>query len=147
MRFAVGVLVCLNAAAASLALADPPATPPATTATAPAASSPTAPLATTPAAAVAPAPAAAQPASATQAATRATAAPTLDQYEKHFLAEGYKLEMHHGEKMFCRSEELLGSRLGGHKACSTLEQLKATETGTRESVSQWQRTSTNPQGH
>ena len=30
--------------------------------------------------------------------------PELDTLEKHFLSEGYKLEMHNGEKHFCRRE-------------------------------------------
>jgi hypothetical protein len=53
--------------------------------------------------------------------------PDIDSLEKHFLSEGYKLEMHNGEKYFCRREEELGSHLGGQKACSTAEQLQATE--------------------
>lgn len=139
MRFAVAVLVCLSTGAISIALADPPATPPATTTTAPAADTPTAAPAATPAAIVTPTPAAPSP-TATQAAARPPATvPAIDSYEKHFLAEGYKLEMHNGEKLFCRSEELLGSRLGGHKVCSTLEQLKASEPETRQTIERLQR--------
>jgi len=47
--------------------------------------------------------------------------------EKHFLAEGYKVEMRHGEKYFCRREDVLGSRLGGQKNCSTAQQLAQNE--------------------
>ena len=72
---------------------------------------------------------------------------TTDYYEKHFLAEGYKMELHNGEKMFCRMEEPPGSRLEARKVCSTLDQLKATETGTREWIARGQRISTNPKGH
>ena len=152
MRFAVGVLLCLNAGAISLALADPPTNAPAATPTAaPAVNAPAAAQDTAPAPAassptgMAPPPTTAGTSSAAKTTTPATAAaPTVDQYEKHFLAEGYKLEIHHGTKLFCRSEEVLGSRLGGMKLCSTLEQLKATETETRESIERWQRTSVGP---
>jgi hypothetical protein len=42
--------------------------------------------------------------------------------------------MHHGEKVFCRREEVLGTRLGGQKVCSTVIQLKATEEQAKASV-------------
>ena len=149
MRFVVSVLASLGVGAISVALADPPASSPPRTIAAPAADAPAAaPAADAPAAT----PAASPPAAATstpaaKAATAAPAtAPTIDQYEKHFLAEGYKLEMHNGRKLFCRSEEILGSHLGGQKVCATLEQLKATETGHREQIEKWQRTGAAPTG-
>ena len=135
MRFAVAVLLCLNAAAVSLALADPAATPPAdTTAAAPAA--------------------AASPANATAPATRAPAAttatvpakPPLDPDEKLLISEGYKLEMRNGKKVFCRREQVLGSRLGEEKHCATLEQLKVLQQESKEAVDKIQRTQKNPQG-
>jgi hypothetical protein len=130
----------------SVALGDPPATTPATTIPAPAANPPTVTPAATPAAAATPTPAAASPPAVKAAVSRPATAPAIDQYERHFLAEGYKLEMHNGEKLFCRSEELLGSHLGGRKVCSSLEQLKANEPGARESVERWQRNSPTPSG-
>jgi hypothetical protein len=120
-------LVCVGAAGISAAVADP-GTPP-----------------TTPAATSAPAPATAPkqaaPAPAAPAADAASGAPAADSkstvlvqgkaeedaLEKHFLAEGYKMEMHNGEKLFCRREQQLGSRLGDHKNCGTAEQLNFTE--------------------
>jgi hypothetical protein len=142
-------MLCLNAGAISLVLADPPTNAPAAPPTAAqAADAPAGAPDTPPAPAVtAPPPPTAGTSPAAKRATPAPAvAPTVDPYEKHFLAEGYRLEMHNGTKMFCRSEEVLGSRLGGLKVCSTLDQLKATETGTQESIERWQRTGAAPTG-
>jgi hypothetical protein len=145
------VPTCLGLGAISLALADPPAPSPSPTTAAPAADVPAAAPAATaapPAATAAPPAAAGTPPAAAQATSSAPATgPTVDQYEKHFLAEGYKLEMHNGQKLFCRTEEIVGSRLGGQRVCATLEQLRATETDTRESIERWQRTSPSPTGH
>jgi len=63
----------------------------------------------------------------------------MDQLEKHFLSEGYKIEMHNGEKYFCRREEQLGSRLGGSKQCSTAQQLTWTEDDARRAAEHGQR--------
>jgi hypothetical protein len=124
MRLVVCVLACVGAGGMSLALADPPATPTAPPATtqAPAA---------TPATPAQPAAAASTPSTPAKAASSdavvVQGAAEEDNLEKHFLAEGYKMEMHHGEKYFCRREEELGSRLGGQKYCSTAQQLDANE--------------------
>ena len=67
--------------------------------------------------------------------------------EKHFLAEGYKMEMRHGEKVFCRREEMLGSRLNAQKVCSTAEQLTRTETEAQASVTRSMMQQSNPTGH
>jgi hypothetical protein len=69
-----------------------------------------------------------------------------DVLERHFQSEGYKEEMHNGEKLFCRREDTLGSHLGSRKVCSTAQQLQATE---REAQSAYQRGQThqnNPSG-
>lgn len=138
MRSVLGVMACVVVGGLSVALADPPA-----------------PAASTPAAATqaAPAPSSNAPA-ATPAATPAAASPTAavtvtaqeDMMEKHFLSEGYKIEMHHGEKYFCRREEDLGSRLGGQKYCSSVEQLKATEKEAQASVDKSMMQQNNPSG-
>jgi hypothetical protein len=128
MRFAVKALACLAVGVLSLALADPPAASPPAAASSPPAASP----APTPAAPAAP--------------VRRTLW-TTNSYEEHFLAEGYKMELHNGEKMFCRMEELPGSRLQARKVCSTLDQLKASETGNREWIERSQRISVMPKGH
>jgi hypothetical protein len=108
----VGILACISFGGISLAVADPPATLEAQATT------------SSPAPAKASAPAA--PTAATPAQTPAAPA-DADMQEKHFLAEGYKVEMRHGEKYFCRREDVLGSRLGGQKNCSTAQQLAQNE--------------------
>jgi hypothetical protein len=66
--------------------------------------------------------------------------------DKHFLSEGYKMEMHHGEKVFCRREDVLGSRLGAQKVCSTAQQLTATERQAKASVDRSMMQQNNPTG-
>jgi hypothetical protein len=131
-RFIIGVIGAVALGGLSLAQADPAqsdasssaatssASPSATQPAAPASSSAT-PAETATSAQASSAQAASKPAVVVQST------PEVDQLEKHFLAEGYKMEMHNGEKYFCRREEELGSHLGGHKACSTAQQLAATE--------------------
>ena len=153
MRFVVGVLACIGVGGISVALADP-----STTASAP--SAPSAPASANPAAATpqaAPAtPAPTTPAPAAQAASAPAqdnkpavivqGTPEVDTVEKHFLAEGYKLEMRNGEKVFCRREEQLGSRLGGQKVCSTALQLRVTERQAQASVDKSMMQQNNPAG-
>ena len=140
MRFAVRVLACVGAGAVSLALADPSTTASETT-TAPAAATARAATATTPGAQASPAPSA----TATSAAT-APAKPAIDPEEKRLIAEGYRPEMHNGEKVFCRREQTLGSRLGEAKHCATAEQLKVSQQETHDVIEKVQRTQKNPAG-
>ena len=111
-----GVLACLGAGAMSLALADPPA--------------PSAPAAATPA------PAAEAPK--TDPAAK-PAASEMDPLEKHFRAEGYQVRMKDGEKLFCKREEVLGSRLSAGMKCATVEALKAREDQDQQSAERAQR--------
>ncbi|HEY0768680.1 MAG TPA: hypothetical protein VGD47_12040 [Steroidobacteraceae bacterium] len=141
MRFVVGVLVCMGAGAISLALADPSTTAPAATAPAApvAAPSTTAPAPTAPAAPVA---AATTPAATATAPTPAT--PGVDPEEKRLLAAGYRMQLRHGEKMFCRREEEIGSRLGGREVCRTKEQLRVTQESAKDAVIEAQRHQASP---
>lgn len=97
MRLFLSVLVCLGVGGVSVAMADE-------------------------------APAAATQAASTAAPVTATdkpaQAPASDSFEKQLLAQGYKAEMHNGQKQYCRKEGTLGSRLGDTKHCGTLEELK-----------------------
>jgi len=140
MRLVIGMLTCLGLGSAGLASADPPAN---AAAPAPAASQ----------ASAAPSPASA---SATPSAAAATSAPVMiestkekesDSLEKHFLAEGYKIETHNGEKYFCRREETLGTRLGGQKTCATAQQLQATEREAQAAFQRGQSQQSNPKGN
>jgi hypothetical protein len=125
MRLVIGVLAAFCLSSMPVARADPAqSTPPST---APASATATSAAQPAPAATPsAPAPAAQQTQPAKQTVV-VQGTPEFDALEKHFLSEGYKLEMHNGEKYFCRREDELGSRLGGHKACSTAQQLMVTE--------------------
>ena len=126
MRIAAGLLACLAAGVLGSALADP------STDTAPA--TPAAPNAA-PAAAATPDAAAAAQAAAKAAAEKAE----IDRDTQHFLAEGYKPEMHGGEQVYCRRETALGSRLAPVKNCGTIEQLKLGEQETKNGLRDTQR--------
>jgi hypothetical protein len=139
MRLMVSVLACAGAGGMSVALADPPAN-----------SAPTTTAAAQPAAAAtasSPAASAATPADKVPSPTVNVEAQKEDVLEKHFLAEGYKLEMHNGQKYFCRTEEELGSRLGGHKSCGTAQQLQTTERDAQAAYQRGQAQQTNPKGN
>ena len=133
MRIAVVLLACLSAGALTSAFADPQneaqAAPAATTAPSP------------PAPAAAPATSAPDAAAAAQAAAAQAAAAKaeIDKDTQHFLAEGYKPEMHGGEQIFCRKETALGSRLAPVKNCGTIEQLKLNEQKSANGVRDTQR--------
>ena len=121
MRFVAGVLASLVAGSISVALADPPAA-----------------NATSP--------------SDTTAMTSATAPPgtpaaaaTTDTDEKRLRSLGYKPEMHNGTKLWCKSEEKTGSRLGDVKHCGTSESLAHVTTNSRDMTEAAQRVQLNPQ--
>jgi hypothetical protein len=63
----------------------------------------------------------AEPAAATTAATAAPAdaEPDLAQLEKRMHAMGYATVMRNGQKVFCRRDEVLGTRLGVTYHCMT----------------------------
>ena len=125
MRLTVSLLTCIAVSVLAPALADPPAS-------------------ATPAASPAAPPAVA---SAAKPAAVNVEAAKMDELEKHFLAEGYKVEMHNNEKYFCRREETLGTRLGGAKTCSTAEQLQATEREAQAAIQRGQSQQNSPPNH
>jgi len=133
MRAMIGVLAAMAIGLASLSLADPPALAPAT-GTPPAAA---APAAATSAAA----------ASQTGPANTVSAELTVDPREKQLIAAGYKAEMRNGEKVYCRREQVLGSRLGAARHCGTVDQLAAVTQGSRDQTQQAQRSQVNPSSH
>jgi len=136
LRQIVTILVCLGFGTVplSLALADPPAPP--NSAETKATSSTAAP-ATAPAAASAAAPAG-QPA----------ASPSdVDPREKLLLRMGFKPRMQNGQKLFCKREQTLGSRVEGTMQCGTVDHWVNQFQLSREAVDQTQRYGTNPTGH
>jgi|HubBroStandDraft_5_1064220.scaffolds.fasta_scaffold419309_2 hypothetical protein len=134
MQLSLGVLsLILGVGAISAAAADEPATPPAAPSPVAPASAAAEPRPTTPAApaAIPTAPvtatAAVPAAAATPASTIAKPPESTDPKERHLLAEGYKSEMRNGDRVFCRKEQVLGSRLGGQKVCGNADDLIARE--------------------
>ena len=138
-RILVGILALLGTCAISVAVADPPATSPASPA--PASSSSVGQSAT-----------AAAPASNTPAAAAekpaASATPDAVQAaeEKRLKAAGYKPEMRNGTKYWCRNETEIGSRME-HKVCGTAAEIKGFTHDGQESLEQAQRRQINPMGH
>jgi hypothetical protein len=120
MRLVVGILAFIGAGA--IAVADPPSPTP--TQSAASAATPPTPVASAP--------------------HETTAA--IDPREKNLRLKGYRLEMRHGVKMYCRNEEVLGSRLGGRKICGTVEDLQEREHLSREMAESAQRLQLNPTG-
>ena len=126
MRF-LGMLALLGVGAISLAIGDPsttgpaPAEKPADTQAAPAAAA-----------------AQTNPAAAIPAATPAKPA-ALSPEEKRLIAQGYRPEMRHGEKVYCKTEEELGTRLGMIKHCGTPASLNDQHAVAREELQYLQR--------
>jgi len=122
MRLVVGILVFVGASV--IALADTPPPTPTQSATTTTTASPPAPVAS--------------PAHETTAA--------IDPREKILRSKGYRLEVRNGEKMYCRSEEVLGSRLAGRKVCGTVDELQEREHLSRDMAESAQRTQLNVTG-
>jgi hypothetical protein len=131
MRREAVFFACLGLSAFTCSFADPdPATPaaqPATSATAEAAAA---------------APAAATPA----AAPKTAAAPEVDPAEKNALAMGYRPKMRNGEKVYCKSEPVLGSRTQTIESCESLAQLKQTTQASKDFTQHAQQNQQNPSG-
>lgn len=129
MRIAVGLLTCLAAGALTSAFGDPATPQPAATAASAesAAEKPSA-----------QAPAAVAPTTGAPAAPAAASKEELDQDTRHFLAEGFKPEMHGGQQLYCRKETVVGSRLSAVKNCGTLDELRVKEARAQSDVHQSQ---------
>jgi hypothetical protein len=59
--------------------------------------------------------------------------PDLTPAEKELLSRGYKVEMRHGEKYFCRKEQQIGSRFEV-KNCDTAQSIEAHRADSQEAV-------------
>jgi hypothetical protein len=126
MRFVVGMLACLGVGAVTVALADPPADPAQSTSTS----------ASTPATST---PAASSAATSTAAAATTHTTSLKEEFtpeENHFVQEGFHAEMHRGTKVFCRYEDVSGSRVVRQKMCGTVQELKATEESSQAAAAQ-----------
>ena len=123
MRFAALLATLAVAATHSALAADPPAAPATAGHQTPAAQ----PSAVAAPAADAP-PATATSASAAAAAPAAHAAKPDDdatQLERRMHAKGYTTRMESGERVFCRREQVLGSRIGGALHCMHEDEARA----------------------
>jgi hypothetical protein len=157
MRLAVGMLMSLGAFSMAWADDPPPSQPVASptdqqaaAATAqgkPAPADTPAAVATSNAAATA-----AAPPTKSESAPAATPASTTAQTsknqdltddEKKLLSRGYKLETRGGQKFFCHSETLVGSRFPT-KTCRTAEQMAAIRQNSKDYLNDVQRSSGNP---
>ena len=70
----------------------------------------------------------------------------IDPREKVLLHMGFRPRMHDGQKLFCKREQELGSRVEGTTHCGTVDQLSTEFRLSREAVEQTQRYGTNPRG-
>lgn len=148
MRFDILALALLAVGSLTLAAAAEPA--PATQperAPAPAAvatdSASSAPSAATAVPAPPPAP---SPATNAPAAPKA-AAPDLSAYEQHLLAQGYKPVTRNGEKVYCKRDAPLGSRISAGEHCGTVAELATATRDGREYLEKTQQGQLNPVGH
>src|SRR5690348_10300743 len=116
----IALLTLLGAGVFTVALADTPAdqaaaSPPAATAAPAAASSSTPATATSSNAATASSPASAAAGPAKESDTA---------LEKRLTNSGYKPRMRNGQKVWCKQQGELGSRLGGQEVCGTPDELR-----------------------
>ena len=149
MRFEILVLAFLGLGSLTLtAAADPvPATQPERAVT-PATAVTDSASATNAATGVAAPPAASIPAASGPGAPKATA-PQLSVDEQRLINLGYKPkpEMRNGEKIYCRREAALGSRIPAGQHCGTVAELATTTREGREGLEKTQRTTVNPMPH
>ena len=149
MRLAVAMLACLGVG--SIALSDtPPPTPPAAAAST-----------LTPASAAAPesektqAPPVVAPASAAAAPPSASAptgespkpAAATDPRVKQLLAKGYRPETRNGEKVYCKTEGELGSRIAAKKVCGTVDEWQSRVQNYKDAAQSAQQHQLNPMGN
>ena len=148
MRLAMPALAFLGVGALALAVAaDPaPTTQPERTAK-PAAIAPDSASPATSAATGVPAPPAASAPVASPPAAPKAAAPELSAAEQRLLSQGYKPQMRNGEKIYCRREAQLGSRIPDVQHCGTVAQLKDATLNGRDYLEKAQRTQLNPAGN
>lgn len=78
-------------------------------------------------------PPASSPAASPPAAPKGTA-PELSAAEQRLVNLGYKPQMRNGEKIYCRREAALGSRISAGQHCGTVEQLETTTREGREGL-------------
>lgn len=94
----------------------------------------------------APAPPAVSSPAASQPAAPKAAAPSLSADEQRLLSQGYKPQMRNGEKIYCRREAQLGSRISAVDHCGTVTQLTTATRDGKDYTEKMQRSQLNPVG-
>jgi hypothetical protein len=143
MRFDTLALALLGVGSLSVAAAaDPaPATPSERAAASAAVVTDSAPVSTSaPTKVPAPPPASSPAASPTAASELSTA-------EQRLINLGYKPQMRNGEKIYCRREAALGSRISAGQHCGTVTELSTTTQEGKDYLEKTQRSQLNPVGH
>ena len=135
-RSVVAVLALMSACGISAAVADSPPTPGAIPATAAPATPVTAP---TPAVSPPATQDAAATATATAKPTESAAKATEAAQEKLLLDAGWRPEMQHGQKVWCRREEVHGSRIEGRRVCGTADQINLVGRRTEQDIGEAQK--------
>jgi len=141
----IALLTLLGAGVFTVALADTPAdqaaaSPPAATA-APAATS----TSSTPATATATSSNAAT-ASSPASAAAGPAKESDTALEKRLTNSGYKSRMRNGQKVWCKQQGELGSRLGGQEVCATPDEWRQAMRENQDVVEKIQRVGSQPSG-
>jgi len=147
MRFAMPALAFLGVGALALAAAaDPAPTPQPERTAAPAALTTDSASPATSAATGVPAPPPGPSRAASQPAAATAAAPALSAAEQRLLSQGYKPQMRNGQKIYCRREAELGSRISAGQKCGTVTELATATQDGKDYLNQTQRSQLNPTG-
>jgi hypothetical protein len=148
MRFHILALAVLGVGSLALAVAaEPaPATQPERAAAPAAVVTDSAPSATSAAKEISASSPASSPAT-NPAPTAKAAPPELSPAESRLINLGYKPQMRNGEKIYCRREAPMGSRISSGQHCGTVAELATTTQVGREGLERTQRNSVNPMPH
>ena len=146
MRQIATVLAWIGLGTIPLSLADPPA-PNSTLDTASTPSSSTHPSSPAETKETSSAVSAAASPAAAPAGVPAASPSDADPREKLLLRMGFRPRMQNGQKLFCKREQQLGSRVEGTMFCGTVDHLVNEFRLSREAIDQTQRYGTNPQGN
>ena len=62
--------------------------------------------------------------------------------DKDLLAQGYRLQVKHGQRLYCRTETPLGTRFG-KRVCQSPENIAAATERSQDATKSWQKTTGN----
>jgi len=87
------------------------------------------------------------PSPASTPAASPPATPAVSAAEQRLMSLGYKPQMRNGEKIYCRREAALGSRISASQHCGTVAELSTTTQEGKDYLEKTQRSQLNPVGH